>query len=56
MADRLGRELAARGLVLGRGMARGIDVIAHQAAMAVYGRAIGVLGTGMDVCEITKRY
>jgi DNA processing protein len=49
MAERLGRELAARGLVVGSGMARGIDAIAHQGAMAVNGRAIGVLGTGIDV-------
>jgi DNA processing protein len=40
MAERLGRDLAARG----------IDAIGHQGAMAVSGRAIGVLGTGIDVC------
>src|SRR6202030_526647 len=50
MAERLGRELAARGLVLVSGMARGIDAIGHQGALAVNGRAIGVLGTGVDVC------
>jgi DNA processing protein len=50
MAERLGRELAARGLVVVSGMARGIDAIGHQGAMAVNGRAVGVLGTGVDVC------
>lgn len=50
MADRLGRELAARGVVIVSGMARGIDAIGHQGAMAVSGRAIGILGTGIDVC------
>jgi DNA processing protein len=50
MAERLGRELAARGLVVVSGLARGIDAISHQGAMAVNGRAIGVLGTGVDVC------
>jgi DNA processing protein len=50
MAERLGRELAARGLVLVSGMARGIDAIGHQGAMAANGRAVGVLGTGVDVC------
>jgi DNA processing protein len=50
MAERLGREIAARGLVVVSGMARGIDAIGHQGAMAVNGRAIGVLGTGVDVC------
>ena len=50
MAERLGRELAARGVVIVSGMARGIDAIGHQGAMAVNGRAIGILGTGIDVC------
>lgn len=50
MADRLARELAARGIVIVSGLARGIDAIAHQGAMAVQGRAIGVLGTGIDIC------
>ena len=50
MAERLGREIAARGLVVVSGMARGIDAIGHQGAMAVNGRAVGVLGTGVDVC------
>jgi DNA processing protein len=50
MAQRLGRELAARGLIIVSGLARGIDAIAHQGAMDAHGRAIGVLGTGVDVC------
>src|SRR5437762_2705297 len=50
MAQRLGRELAARGLVIVSGMARGIDAIGHQGAMNANGRALGVLGTGIDVC------
>jgi DNA processing protein len=50
MAERLGRELAARGLVIVSGLARGIDAISHQGALAVNGRAVGVLGTGIDVC------
>src|SRR5258708_6358702 len=50
MAERLGRELAARGWLVVSGMARGIDAIGHQGALAVNGRAIGVLGTGVDVC------
>jgi DNA processing protein len=50
MAQRLGRELAARGLVVVSGMARGIDALGHQGAMEANGRAIGVLGTGIDVC------
>jgi len=50
MAERLGRDLAVRGLVIVSGMARGIDAIGHQGAMAANGRAVGVLGTGIDVC------
>ena len=50
MAERMGREIAARGVVVVSGMARGIDAIAHKGAMAVNGRAIGVLGTGVNVC------
>ena len=50
MAQRLGRDLAARGLVIVSGLARGIDAIGHQGALDAQGRAIGVLGTGIDVC------
>ncbi|MEQ1474200.1 MAG: DNA-processing protein DprA, partial [Candidatus Acidiferrum sp.] len=50
MAERLGRDLAARGLVIVSGLARGIDAIGHHGALASNGRAIGVLGTGIDVC------
>jgi DNA processing protein len=50
MALRLGKDLAVRGLVIVSGMARGIDAIGHQGAMDANGRAIGVLGTGIDVC------
>jgi len=35
-------------------MARGIDAIGHQGAMDANGRAIGVLGTGIDVCSQRK--
>jgi len=49
MAERMGRDLAARGLTIVSGLARGIDAIAHQGATSVGGRAIGVLGTGIDV-------
>ena len=50
MAQRLGRDLASRGLVIISGLARGIDAVGHQGAMDAGGRAIGVLGTGIDVC------
>ena len=50
MAQRLGRDLAARGLAIVSGLARGIDAIGHQGALEANGRAIGILGTGIDVC------
>jgi len=50
MAERLGRDLASRGLAIVSGLARGIDAIGHQGALAAKGRAIGVLGTGINVC------
>ena len=50
MAERMGRDLASRGLTIVSGLARGIDAIAHQGATTAGGRAIGVLGTGIDVC------
>ena len=50
MAERLGRELAGRGIAIVSGMARGIDALGHQGALAANGRAIGVLGTGINVC------
>jgi DNA processing protein len=54
MAERLGRDLAARGRVMGSGMARGIDAIGHQGAMDAHGRAIGALGTATDFCYPKK--
>jgi len=50
MAERLGRDLAGRGITIVSGMARGIDAIGHQGALASGGRCVGVLGTGIDVC------
>jgi DNA processing protein len=50
MAERLGRDLAKRGLVIISGLARGVDALSHAGALSAGGRAIGVLGTGIDVC------
>ncbi len=50
MAERISRDLAARGLTIVSGLARGIDAISHKGATEVGGRAIGVLGTGIDIC------
>ena len=40
----------ARGNVLVSGMARGIDTIAHEEAIANHGRTVAVLGSGIDNC------
>src|ERR1700687_3484402 len=50
LAERMGRDLAKRGLAIISGLARGVDAIAHMGTTSVGGRAIGVLGTGIDVC------
>jgi DNA processing protein len=50
MAERISRDLASRGLTIVSGLAHGIDAIAHEGATDLGGRAIGVLGTGIDVC------
>jgi len=50
VAERLGHDLAERGLTIVSGMARGIDSLAHQGACrAAQGAPVGVLGTGVDV-------
>jgi DNA processing protein len=49
MAEMLARDLAARGLIILSGMARGIDTAAHKGAIAAKRPTIAIWGTGVDV-------
>ena len=50
MAQHFGRELAAAGVQVISGMARGIDGISQKAALDAEGFSLGVLGCGVDIC------
>ena len=49
MAERLACDLAARGLVIFSGLARGVDAASHRGAIAAKGKTVAVFGTGVDV-------
>ena len=49
MAERLASDLAAQGLVIISGMARGVDTASHRGTIAAKGRTVAVFGTGVDV-------
>jgi len=49
MAERLGSDLAAQGLVIISGMARGVDTASHRGAISAKGKTVAVFGTGVDV-------
>lgn len=48
ITEELAAFLAANGITVISGLARGVDGIAHQTALKAGGRTIGVLGSGVD--------
>ena len=48
ITEELAAYLAANGITVISGLARGVDAIAHQTALKAGGRTLGVLGSGVD--------
>jgi DNA processing protein len=48
VGERLAAELAARGIVVVSGLARGVDSAAHRGCIGAHGETVAVLGSGLD--------
>jgi DNA processing protein len=49
VTERISQDLAAAGVTVVSGLARGIDAVAHHVALESGGRTVAVLGSGVDV-------
>lgn len=49
VTEKLASELASLGITIVSGLARGVDSIAHNAALSVSGRTVAILGSGVSV-------
>ncbi|MDR1907002.1 MAG: DNA-processing protein DprA [Puniceicoccales bacterium] len=49
IAQNFARELVSLGFIIVSGMALGIDSAAHEGALAVEGKTVAVLGSGLDI-------
>jgi DNA processing protein len=49
VAEKFGQEFARLGITVVSGLARGVDTVAHSAALRSGGRTIAVIGSGIDV-------
>jgi DNA processing protein len=57
VTQRLASELASLGITIVSGLALGVDACAHEACLAVHGRGVVVLASGLDtISPLTNRW